>query len=62
VPPDPILVAIRVAEVLDRIGVPYVIGGSVASVIAGEPRSTEDVDIAVDLQPEMIPALAAGAT
>ena len=58
-PPDPILVAIRVAEILDRIGVPYAIGGSVASVIAGEPRSTEHVDIAADLRPEMIPALAA---
>ncbi len=58
-PPDPIRVAIRVAEVLDRIGVPYAVGGAVASVFAGEPRSTEDVDIAADLRPEMIPALAA---
>jgi hypothetical protein len=58
-PPDPIRVAIQVAEALDRIGVRYAIGGSVASVFAGEPRSTEDVDIAADLRPEKIPALAA---
>lgn len=58
-PADPIRVAIRVAEILDRLGVPYAVGGSVASVIAGEPRSTEDVDIAADLRPEMVPAFVA---
>jgi tRNA nucleotidyltransferase/poly(A) polymerase len=59
VPADPIRVAIRVAEILDRLGVPYAVGGSVASAIAGEPRSTEDVDIAADMRPEMVPAIVA---
>jgi hypothetical protein len=31
----------------------------VASVIAGEPRSTEDVDLAADMREEQVPALAA---
>lgn len=34
---------------LDRVGVPYVIGGSFASSLYGEPRSTNDIDIVVDL-------------
>ncbi|RPJ46698.1 MAG: hypothetical protein EHM19_03890 [Candidatus Latescibacterota bacterium] len=45
----PIAVALLLAEVFDRLGVPYLIGGSVASSILGEPRSTEDVDIFADL-------------
>ena len=48
--PDPIAVAASVAECLERIGVPYVIGGSFASSLYGEPRSTNDVDVVTDLQ------------
>ena len=39
--------AVDLAEVLDDLGIDYVIGGSVASSLLGEPRSTVDVDIAV---------------
>lgn len=46
---DPIAVVLLLAEVFDRLGVPYLIGGSVASSILGEPRSTEDVDIFTQL-------------
>jgi hypothetical protein len=45
--PDPILVALRVAEALEACGVRYTVGGSVASSVSGEPRSTLDVDIVV---------------
>jgi hypothetical protein len=38
---------LRVAEALDACGVPYTVGGSVASSLGGEPRTTLDVDIAV---------------
>lgn len=42
---DPIAVALQVTRVLDQLGVIHTIGGSIASSIAGEPRSTIDVDI-----------------
>ena len=37
------------AEVFDAVGIPYALGGSLASSLFGEPRSTIDVDIAVRL-------------
>jgi hypothetical protein len=39
-----------VVEALERLGVPYYIGGSVASSVHGVPRSTNDVDVVADLQ------------
>ena len=39
----------RMAEILDDLGIPYALGGSMASSLLGEPRSTVDVDIAVRL-------------
>lgn len=44
---DPIDVALRVAAILESAGVCYTIGGSIASSLAGEPRSTLDIDIVV---------------
>lgn len=38
------------AEILNNIVVKYLIGGSVASSILGEPRATLDVDIVADLK------------
>ena len=46
---DPLAVALRVAEALEECGVRYVVGGSLASSISGEPRSTLDVDLVVAL-------------
>lgn len=46
---DPILVALRVAETLDACKVRYLVGGSLASAVSGEPRSTLDVDFVVAL-------------
>ena len=40
---------VEVTQLLDRLNIPYVIGGSVASSFFGEPRSTVDVDIAVSM-------------
>lgn len=48
--PELIAVASLVATRLTRIGVAYVIGGSFASSIHGEPRSTNDIDMVADLQ------------
>ena len=48
--PEPVAVASRVADALTRIGVAYVIGGSFASSVYGEPRSTNDIDMVADLR------------
>jgi hypothetical protein len=45
--------------VLDRMEIPYEVGGSVASSAHGIPRTTLDVDIVVDLKTEQIEALVA---
>jgi hypothetical protein len=42
-------VALAVAHALERIGVDYALGGSVATSLQGEPRSTNDIDFAVRL-------------
>lgn len=43
----PLDVALRVVAVLDDLGIPYVLGGSLASSLVGEPRATADVDLAI---------------
>ena len=48
-PADPLQVALRVAAALERCGVRYLVGGSVASSVTGEPRSTMNVDLVVAL-------------
>jgi len=44
---EPFQVALSVADALERCGVPYVVGGSLASSVSGEPRSTLDIDLVV---------------
>lgn len=51
---------IRVAAILDREGVAYMLTGSTASSIHGEPRSTHDIDLVVSLQSGAIEGLLAG--
>jgi hypothetical protein len=46
---DPVAVAISVAQILEGCGLRYLVGGSLASSMSGEPRSTLDVDIVVAL-------------
>lgn len=46
---DPLAVALGVAEILETRGLRYLVGGSLASSMSGEPRSTLDVDIVVAL-------------
>jgi hypothetical protein len=48
--PEPIAVAGLVAGSLTRLGISYVIGGSFASSVHGEPRSTNDIDMVADLR------------
>ena len=57
---DPIGVALLVTQALDRLGVTHTIGGSIAASVAGEPRSTIDVDIVAALEaPHVVPLGAA---
>ena len=54
----PLDVALIVAEALERCGVTYVVGGSLASSLGGEPRSTLDVDIVVALEERHVDCVA----
>jgi hypothetical protein len=47
---DPLPALTPVVETLERLGVVYYIGGSIASSAHGSPRSTNDVDLVADLQ------------
>ena len=61
-PADPIAVALAVARVLEALGIEHTTGGSIASSVAGEPRSTADIDIVAALAEPQIPALVAALT
>lgn len=50
-------ITLLVAQTLERLGIPYAVGGSLASSLHGVMRSTLDVDIVADVQPEHIQAL-----
>jgi hypothetical protein len=55
--PEPIAVMRQVIDVLDTLGVLYLVGGSFASSIYGTYRATADVDLVADLKFEHITAL-----
>ena len=58
-PAAPLQVALQVAAALERCGVRYLVGGSLASSVSGEPRATMDVDLVVALtQADVEPFLA----
>ena len=50
--PEPMAVTLLVIQALDALGVPYLIGGSLASAVHGVARATADVDLVADLRPE----------
>jgi hypothetical protein len=47
-------------ELLDSIGIPYMVVGSFASTAHGEPRSTQDLDLVIDPTPTQLDKLVAG--
>lgn len=47
-------VCLELARLFERLDVPYVLGGSLASSLHGIPRSTEDADLAAGLRPEHV--------
>ncbi|MEW6717980.1 MAG: hypothetical protein AB1345_10820 [Chloroflexota bacterium] len=52
--PEPIAVTAKVTAVLEELGVPYLISGSLASTIYGIVRTTQDSDLVVKLHTEHI--------
>jgi hypothetical protein len=47
-------ITLLVTQTLERLGIPYAVGGSLASSLHGVMRSTLDVDIVADMQAEHI--------
>ncbi len=54
---DPIPVMMMVIAALERLGVPYYIGGSLASSVHGTYRATADADIVADLREDQVDSL-----
>lgn len=57
--PEPIAVTLRVVADLERLGVEYLVGGSIASSVHGKPRTTQDVDIVARVGGRHVDALVA---
>ncbi len=51
---EPIEVTIKVTDILEKLGVPYLIGGSLASTLYGMVRTTQDSDIIAEMRSEHI--------
>ena len=49
----------RMVEVLERLGIPYLVTGSVAAMAYGEPRLTNDIDIVAAIEERHVPGLLA---
>ncbi len=57
---EPIEVTIRVTQVLEKLNIPYLISGSLASTLYGMVRTTQDSDIVAEMKPEhLLPFVAA---
>jgi hypothetical protein len=50
--PEPLRITLAVARALERLGIPYFVGGSLASSAHGVARATLDADIVARLEPE----------
>lgn len=55
--PDILYVALLVTERLATLGIRYLIGGSMASIIHGLPRLTQNIDLVAEIKEPHIPAL-----
>jgi len=51
---EPVEVTLKVTNVLEKLSVPYLIGGSLASTLYGMVRTTQDSDIITEMGPEHI--------
>lgn len=51
---EPIEVTLHVTAALEKLGIPYLIGGSLASTLHGMIRTTQDSDIITEMRPEHV--------
>lgn len=51
---EAIAITLQVTEVLESLGIEYLVGGSLASSLLGIPRATLDVDLVAVLAPEHV--------
>ncbi len=49
---EPVEVTLKVTDVFEKLGVPYLIGGSLASTLYGMVRTTQDSDIVTEMRAE----------
>lgn len=56
-PAEPLAVTLSVIEAFEKLNVPYLIGGSLASALHGTARSTLDTDLVADLRSEQVTPL-----
>ncbi|MGK7946633.1 MAG: hypothetical protein AB4058_19415 [Microcystaceae cyanobacterium] len=54
---DPIWLIQQLSIIFDSLKIPYYVSGSVASSLQGEVRFTEDLDLAIEMQPEQVQLL-----
>jgi hypothetical protein len=54
IPGEPLQITGLIVDILDKLGVRYLVGGSLASSLHGIPRATHDVDLVVDLQDDQV--------
>ena len=54
---SPIRITRLVAEIFDKLNIPYMVGGSLASSVHGIPRATQDIDIVADIKPVQVDSL-----
>ena len=57
--PESVSVLMSVVSVFERLHIPYLIGGSMASALYGVARSTLDADIVADIRQDQVSALVA---
>ena len=50
-------VTLKAIEILDRINIPYFVTGALAVVYYGEPRTTHDIDLVVEIKEKNIDTL-----
>jgi hypothetical protein len=49
---EPVEVTLKVTDVFEKLDVPYLIGGSLASTLYGRVRTTQDSDIVAEMRLE----------
>ena len=54
---EPLAITLLVIDTLERLNIPYLIGGSLASALYGTARSTLDADLVADLKAEQVSSL-----